>query len=78
VPNGSCVLTVRNGDGHGTDEARSYKVFLNGESVVPAHRSGNAKAPVKVLSSNTLKVVLTGGSFRKVFVEILCDSHQSE
>jgi len=78
VPNGSCVLAVRNGDGHGTDEARSYEVFLNDESMVPVHRSGNAKAPVRVLSSNTLKVVLTGESFRKVFVEILCDAHQSE
>ena len=78
MPNGSCVLTVRNGDGHGTDGARSYEVFLNGESVVPERRSGNAKAPVRVLSSNRLKVVLTGESFRRVFVEILCDAHQSE
>jgi hypothetical protein len=75
VPNGSCILTVRNGDGHGTDEAHSDEVFLNGESVVPAHRSGNAKSAVKVLSSNTLKVVLTGESFRRVSVEILCDAH---
>ncbi len=71
-------MTVRNGDGHGTDEARSYEVFLNEESVVPAHRSGNAKAPVKVLGSNKLKVVLTGEYFRRVFVEILCDAHPSE
>jgi hypothetical protein len=78
VPNGSCVLTVRNGDGHGTDEARSYEVFLNGESVVPTHRSGNAKASVKVPSHNTLKVVLTGESFRKVFIEILCDATPHE
>jgi hypothetical protein len=78
VPNGGCVLTVRNGDSHGTDEARSYEVFLNGESVVPTHRSGNAKAPVKVLGSNKLKVVLTGEYFRKVFVEILCDAQPPE
>jgi hypothetical protein len=78
LPNGGCVLTVRNGDGHGIDEARSYEVFLNGEKVVPVHRIGNAKAPVKVLSSNTLKMVLTGESFRKVFIEILCDQRQSE
>jgi hypothetical protein len=71
-------LTVRNGDGHGTDEARSYELFLNGESVVPAHRSGSAKAPVKVLGRNKLKVVLAGKYFRKVFVEILCDAHRSE
>ena len=48
VPNGS-VLNVRNGDERGTDEARSYEVFLNGEKVIPVHRSGNAQAPAKVL-----------------------------
>jgi hypothetical protein len=66
------------GDGHGTDEARSYEVFLNGERVVPVLRSGNAQAPVKVLSNNALKVVLAGEYFRKVFVEILCDTHPPE
>lgn len=74
VPSGSCLLAVRNGDGRGTDEARSYEVFLNGERVIPVHHSGNAQVRVKVLSNNTLKVVLTGESFRKVFVEILCDA----
>lgn len=75
VPNGRCVLNVRNGDGHGTDEARSYEVFLNGEKVIPAHRAGNAQAPAKVQRSNTLKVILTGESFRRVLVTILCDAH---
>ena len=60
---------MQNGDGHGTDEARRYEVFLNGESVVLEHRSGNSKAPVKVAGRNTLKVVLTGESYRKVLVE---------
>lgn len=78
VLNGSCVLNVRNGDGRGTDEARSYEVFLNGEKVIPVHRSGNAQAPAKVLRSNTLKVILTGERFRRVFVTILCDAQQSE
>lgn len=64
---------VRNGDGRGTDEARSYEVFLNGDKVIPAHQSGNGEAHIKVLSRNALKVVLTGESFRKVFIEILCD-----
>lgn len=73
VPGRSCVLTVRNGDGRGTDEARSYEVFLNGDKVIPAHESGNAEAHVRVLSRNALKLVLTGESFRKVFIEILCD-----
>ena len=73
VPGRSCVLTVRNGDGRGTDEVRSYEVFLNGYKVIPAHRSGNAEAHVKVLGNNVLKVVLNGESFHKVFIEILCD-----
>src|SRR5258708_30918086 len=30
VPTGCCILTVTNGDGRGTDEVRSYEVFLNG------------------------------------------------
>lgn len=78
MPNGSCRLTVQNGDGHDADEARSYEVFLNGERVISVHRSGNAEAPVKVLSNNALKVILAGEYFRKVFVEILCDTHPPE
>jgi len=72
VPSGGCSLAVRNGDGRGTDEARSYEVFLNSERVIPVHHSGNAQVHVKIFSNNTLKVVLTGESFRKVFLEILC------
>src|SRR5258708_3977970 len=74
VPSGSCSLAVQNGDGRGTDEAGSYEVFLNGERVIPVHHSGNAQVHVKVLSNNTLKVVLTGESFRRAFIEILCDA----
>ena len=74
LPRGNCALTVRNGDGFGTDETRSYEVFLNGERVIPVHRSGNARVDVKVLGKNTLKVVLVGESFRRVSVEVLCDA----
>lgn len=73
LPSGSCSLSVQNGDGRGTDEARSYEVFLNSEKVIPVHYSGNAQVHVKVLSKNTLTVVLTGEAFRKVFVDILCE-----
>jgi hypothetical protein len=78
VPNGCCILTVTNGDGRGTDEARSYEVFLNGKKVVPADHSRNAQAPVKVLRSNTIKVILTGEPFSKVFVLIAYDPRQSK
>jgi len=67
VPAGCCVLMVTNGDGQGTDEVRSYEVFLNGERVVPDH-SRSAQAVVKLLATNTLKVVLSGASRSKVLV----------
>jgi hypothetical protein len=70
VPNGCCVLTVTNGDGRGTDEVRSYQVFLNGQQVLPTGKARNAQAAVKVLRENTLKVVLAGGPHSKVFILI--------
>jgi len=77
VPNGCCILTVTNGDGRGTDEVRSYEMFLNGKRVVPADHSRNAQAPVKVLRSNTVKVILTGEPYSKVFVLIAYDPQQA-
>ena len=76
VPNGCCILTVTNGDGRGTDEVRSYEVFLNGDRVVPADHSPNIRATVKVLRSNTLKVILIGGPHSNVFVLISYDPRQ--
>ena len=35
VPKGCCMLTVANGDGRGGDEVSTYKVFLNGQRVLP-------------------------------------------
>ena len=78
VPDGCCILTVTNGDGRGTDEARSYESFMNGKKVIPADHSRNAQALVKVLRRNTLKVVLTGEPFSKVFVLIANDPRQSQ
>jgi len=78
VPNGCCILTVTNGDGRGTDEARSYEVFLNGKRVLPVDHSRNAQAPVKVLRSNTLKVILTGEPSSKLFVLIAYDPRKSK
>jgi hypothetical protein len=74
LPNANCMLQVQNGDGRGTDEARSYEVFFNEDRVIAAHRSGNAQAHVKVLSNNAVKVVLTGEVFRRLFIEIVCDA----
>ena len=78
VPNGCCILIVTNGDGQGADETRSYEIFMNGKNVIPADHSRNAQAPVKVLRSNTLKVVLSGGPSSKVFVLIAYDPRQSK
>jgi len=77
VPKDCCILLVANGDGHGTDEVRSYEVFLNGERVIPSDRSRNAQAPVKLLTKNTLKVILTGEPHSNVFVLIAYDPRKS-
>ena len=78
VPNGCCILTVTKGDGRGTDEAASYEVFLNGTRVVPGNHSRSSQASVKVLPSNTLKVILTGEPSSKVFVLIAYDPRKSK
>ncbi len=78
VPTGCCVLIVTNGDGQGTDEVRSYEVFLNGERVVPTDNSRSAQATVKLRATNTLKVVLSGTPRSKVFVQVAYDPRQSK
>lgn len=76
VPSGCCILTVTNGDGRGTGEVSSYEVFLNGERVLPADHARNAQAPVKVLRSNKLEVILIGGRASKVLILIANDPRQ--
>ncbi len=80
VPTGCCVLIVSNGDGRGTDEVRSYEVFLNGERVrvVPTDHSRSAQAAVKLRATNTLKVVLSGAPHSKVFVLLTYDPRRSK
>jgi hypothetical protein len=67
APDG-CILTVTNGDGRGTDEVRSYEVILNGKRVLSAGHARNAQATVKLVRSNTLKVVFSGEPDSKIFV----------
>jgi len=78
VPTGCCLLTVTNCDGQGTDEVRSYEVYLNGERVVATDHSRNAQAPVKLRHTNTLKVVLRGAPHSKVFVSLDYDPRRSK
>jgi hypothetical protein len=78
VPTGCCVLMVTNGDGQGTDEVRSYEVFLNSKRVIPTDHSRSAQSTVKVRPANTLKVVLGGPLHSKVFVLLAYDSRQSK
>jgi hypothetical protein len=78
VPTDCCVLIVTNGDGRGTDEVRSYEVFLNGERVVPSDHSRTAQVTVKLQPNNTLKVILKGGSHSKIFVLLAYDPRQSK
>jgi hypothetical protein len=73
VPRRCCVLIVTNGDGQGTDEVRSYEIFLNGKRIVSSDHSRSAQAAVKLRASNTLKVVLSGAPHSKVFVLLAYD-----
>jgi hypothetical protein len=77
VPRRCCVLIVRNGDGQGMGEVRSYEVYLNGKRVVPSDHSRSAQAAVKLRASNTLKVVLSGAPDSKVFVVLAYDPRPS-
>jgi hypothetical protein len=76
VPNGCCTLTVTNGDGRGTDEARSYEVFLNGKRVASADDSLKTGATVAILRRNKLRVILTGEPHSKMWVRIMYDPRQ--
>jgi hypothetical protein len=78
VPTGCCVLVVTNGDGRGTDEVRTYELFLNGERVVPTDHSRTAQAAVKLRPSNTLKVTLNGDPHSKIFVLLAYEPRQSK
>lgn len=78
VPSSCCALIVTNGDGQGTDEVRSYEVFLNGEHVVSTDHSRSAQATVKLRATNTLKVVLSGAPHSKVFVLLAYDPRRSK
>jgi hypothetical protein len=61
IPAGCCTLSVTNGTGHGTDEVKSYEIFLNGKRVLP-------QAQVEIRRQNTLKVVLVGEPSSKVLI----------
>jgi hypothetical protein len=77
VPTGCCVLLLTNGDGSGGDEVHDYEVSLNGTTVIPAGRSRNAQASVKLQKSNTLKVTLMGQPHSRVFILIAYDPRKS-
>lgn len=70
-------MIVTNGDGRGTDEVRSYKIFLNGDRV-SFNQSQQGSSPVKVKRDNILKVTLSGGPHSKVSVLIAYDPQQHE
>jgi len=61
---------VANGDGRGTDEVRSYEIFLNSQRVLSSSESQSPYAPVKIKSDNELRVALTGAPHSKIFVSI--------
>ncbi len=51
-----CVLSIRNGDGRGNDEVRSYQIFLNGEEVVLPMKSRAAEVEVSIAANNILRM----------------------
>jgi hypothetical protein len=71
IPAGCCTLSVTNGTGHGTDEVKSYEIFLNGKRVLP-------QAQVEIRRQNTLKVVLVGEPSSKVFIRFAYDPRQTK
>ena len=77
MPHGCCILTVRNGDGRGTDQVHSYEIFLNGKRVA-SNSSQYANAPVKLRGSNTIRVALSGGPQSKLSVMISYDPRHSK
>jgi hypothetical protein len=77
MPPGCCILTVRNGDGRGTDEVRSYEIVLNDQRVASSH-ARHTNVPVKLRTSNTIRVVLSAGPQSKLWVFIAYDPRQSK
>jgi len=78
MPPGCCILTVSNGDGHGTDEVRRYEIVLNGKRVLVSSQAGYPNVPVKLRASNTIRVVLSGGPQSRLSVFISYDPRQSK
>ncbi len=66
IPTGCCRLSATNGTGHGTDDVKSYEIFLNGKRVLP-------QAQVEIRRQNSLKVVLVGERSSKVFIQFAYD-----
>ena len=73
IPPGCRILTVSNGDGRGTDQVRSYEITLNGRRVLMSSGARYANVPVKLRTSNTIRVVLSGGPQSKLSVLIAYD-----
>jgi hypothetical protein len=67
LPRNCCVLTVTNGDGHGSDQVRSAEIYLNGEKQV---LDRHAQAIVYLRRKNTVKLVSEGGPHSKVHIRI--------
>ena len=67
VPKNCCILTVTNGDGHGSDQVRSAEIYLNGENEA---LDRHAQAIVYLRKKNIVKVVLRGEPHSKVQVRI--------
>ena len=67
VPGNCCIMAVKNGDGHGSDQVRSARIYLNGDEEVLDRRG---QAIVYLRKRNILKVLLEGEPHSKVHIGI--------
>lgn len=75
MPAVCCTLLVTNGDGFsGADAVLAYDIYLNGKKVIFSRGDrANLKRHVNLRRNNTVKVTLSGETFRRMSVTISPD-----
>ena len=76
IPDTCCILVVTNGDGRGSNQVASYQLFVNGKRLLP-NKTGDSQIFVKLKNENSIKVVMLGAPFSKIFVSFTYDPAQS-
>jgi|SRR5215470_7590740 len=76
IPPGCCLLTISNGDGHGTDEVQSYEIFVNHKLIASSHHKSKDFASLRLRRRNTVEARLRGEGQSKLSVMIVYDARQ--